>query len=505
MLNKSITIDEEVVNKFIISIMHTMKVYLELETFEKGTFIYDSTKFYNLFAHDFYSGSSSTYSSIMNTTSDSLYRSESMSVNDSSTNVTTPDTLDQISKNLNENKISGNGSDSILKDDSKSMNSVDSKSSKSLTKKKELAEIETKATEDNSISELDFFKRSESSLNTSKSTKTANKSSTWNTKDDKKKEKDNKEKKRWKDGKDDKQKSHKDDEKNSKKSKKETKDSKDKKENKEKNYKKDKKDKKEKKEDEEEVKIAKQHSDKEERKWDLDELAKSFRNAYPLWTKITEKWRFKDFVIRNFEEDLKIKSHSRDNKSDVHKVYYYTVADWEPVYIRNKSEVELNMKNTYKDDRDRWNILFDLLVENIQEAFTSDKAKRTYDNSFLEFLGEGVITIFLAWHLIINFPMFKDADSLRIENSSSKRLFEIMTNENYRLHEFTGIPVHKTLEFFVPPVIRSSYYLAAKFFDRNPAFYTKLETVKWNEIKIEKEEQKETFEEYQDDEDGQEM
>ena len=163
------------------------------------------------------------------------------------------------------------------------------------------------------------------------------------------------------------------------------------------------------------------------------------------------------------------------------------------------------MKNSYKDDRDKWNILFDLLVENIQEAFTSDKAKRTYDNSFLEFLGDGVISIFLAWHLIINFPMSKDVDvdSLRIENSSSKKLFEIMTNEDYRLHEFTGIPVHKTLEFFIPPVIRSSYYLAAKFFDRNPAFYSKLETVKWIEIEIVKEEQKEDFEENKDDQDDQ--
>ena len=448
----------------------------------------------------------------MNTTSDSLYRSESMPVNDNSTNIITPDTSAQTFKNLNESKISGNGSDSILKDDSKSMNSVDSKSSKSPTKKKELAEKETKATEDNSISEFNLSKRSESTFDIYKSKKKEDTSGTENTKDDKKKKKDKKEKKDRKDGKDDdkddKKKCHKDDKKDSKKSKKETKDSKDKKESKEKKDKKNKKDKKEKKEEEEETKIAKQHSDKEEeRKWDLDELAKSFRNAYPLWTKITEKWRFKDFVIREFEEDLKIKSHSRDNTSDMYKIYYYTIADWEPIYIRNKSEVELNMKNTYKDDRDKWNILFDLLIENIQEAFTSDKAKRTYDNSFLEFLGDGVLSIFLAWDLIIKYPMPKDVDidSLRINKSSSKKFFEIMTNDDFRLYEFIGIPVHKTLEFFIPPVIKSSYYLAAKFFDRNPAFYTKLETVKWNNIEIVKEEQKETFEENQDDEGDQEM
>ena len=185
----------------------------------------------------------------------------------------------------------------------------------------------------------------------------------------------------------------------------------------------------------------------------------------------------------------------------MYKIYYYTIADWEPIYIRNKSEVELNMKNTYKDDRDRSNILFDLLIENIQEAFTSDKVKRIYDNSFLEFLGDGVISIFLAWDLIIKYPMPKDVDidSLRINKSSSKKFFEIMTNEEFRFHEYVGIPVHKTLEFFTPPVIKSSYYLSAKFFDRNPAFYSKLETVKWNEIKIVREEQKDTYGENQND------
>ena len=59
MIDKSITIDEEVVNKFIINIIETLNDYLELEKFKNGTFIYDSTKFYNLFTHDFYSGSSS--------------------------------------------------------------------------------------------------------------------------------------------------------------------------------------------------------------------------------------------------------------------------------------------------------------------------------------------------------------------------------------------------------------------------------------------------------------
>ena len=406
----------------------------------------------------------------------------------------------KIFKNLNESKNSGNWSNLFFKNDSKSKDSGESKSSKSPLKKKYLKdkEKETKATEDYSISELDISKRSEITFDSSKSKKTADTSGTGNTKDDKKKKKDKKEMKVRKDGKDedkdDKKKSHKDDKKDSKKSKKETKDNKDKKESKEKK--------------EEEIKIAKGHSDNgKERKWDLDELTTSFKNAFPLWTKITEKWRFKDFVIRYFEEELRIRSHSRSNTSDMYKIYYYTIADWEPIYIRNKSEVELNMKNTYKDDRDKGNILFDLLVENIQEAFTSDKAKRIYDNSFLEFLGDGVLSIFLAWDLIINYPMPKDVDSLRINKSNSKGLFEIMTNEEFGLHEFTGIPVHKTLEFFTPPVIKSSYYYDAKFFDRNPAFYSKLETVKWNEIEIEivKEEQKEDFEENKDDQDDQEM
>ena len=122
MLDKSITIDEEVVNKFIESIMHTMKVYLELEKFEKGTYIYDSTKFYNLFTHDFYSWSFSTFTSIMGNASSNLYLSDPMSVNDSSFNVIILDTPTQTIKNLNESKNSGNWSDFNFKNNSKSIN-----------------------------------------------------------------------------------------------------------------------------------------------------------------------------------------------------------------------------------------------------------------------------------------------------------------------------------------------------------------------------------------------
>ena len=134
--------------------------------------------------------------------------------------------------------------------------------------------------------------------------------------------------------------------------------------------------------------------------------------------------------------------------------------------------------------------MFEILLDNVQEAFTPIEAKREYDNSILEFLGDGVISVLLAWSLIINNPTSRDSDvdSLRIECSSSKKLFEIMTNDEYRLYEYAGIPIHKTLEYFIPPVIKSKYYLKAKFSDWSSEFYKNVENVKHQTIKITKDE-----------------
>ena len=62
-----------------------------------------------------------------------------------------------------------------------------------------------------------------------------------------------------------------------------------------------------------------------------------------------------------------------------------------------------------------------------------------------------------------------------------------MVQDENRLYEFAGIPFHKSLEFFIPPVMRSSFYLAAKFFDRNQEFYSKLK-IESQEIAVKKNE-----------------
>ena len=140
--------------------------------------------------------------------------------------------------------------------------------------------------------------------------------------------------------------------------------------------------------------------------------------------------------------------------------------DINPIYAREKYDTDIESKESMKDKRDKGCIIFDLFMDNVQEAFSTDKISRKINNTYLEFLGEGVISLFLAWDMIINHPNSKDADidSKRIENSSTKKFLEVMSNKENKLYEYSGIPVHKTLEFFVPPFLKSSYYLKAKFF-----------------------------------------
>jgi hypothetical protein len=121
----------------------------------------------------------------------------------------------------------------------------------------------------------------------------------------------------------------------------------------------------------------------------------------------------------------------------------------------------------------------------MQEAFTCEKFKKGYDNCILEFLGDGVVSIFLAWHLILNNPGSKDVevDGLRIENSSSKSLYKISVDESKNINLYNNIdhelydkdfvvnnishPTHKILEYFCPPFIKSSNYYSIHFFERN--------------------------------------
>ena len=215
-------------------------------------------------------------------------------------------------------------------------------------------------------------------------------------------------------------------------------------------------------------------------------LSASFKDSFPLWTKLIEKCKYKDMIIKNYENTFKIKGHSRHIENDGYKVFYYTIADIEPIYIRDKTESEILNKHKYEDIRDKGNILFDMLCENIHEAFTSEKAKRSFDNSFLELFGEGIISLFLGWNYILMNPTRKTRDIKLLTEVEHyhKKMFEIIASEDNNLYKYVVPPVHKTLEFFIPPIMKTSYYLSVKFFDRNKEFFSKFENIKGTTIEL---------------------
>lgn len=117
---------------------------------------------------------------------------------------------------------------------------------------------------------------------------------------------------------------------------------------------------------------------------------------------------------------------------------YYTIPIWEPVYIRKAKDSNINFEDKFEDERDKGFQRFENLVENVEEAFTIDKTSK-YDNSFLEFLGDGVISLFLAWDLVTHYVRWRDQadlDTRRIQGSSSKKLFEV--NIQQGLYEFVS-------------------------------------------------------------------
>ena len=82
-------------------------------------------------------------------------------------------------------------------------------------------------------------------------------------------------------------------------------------------------------------------------------------------------------------------------------------------------------------------------------------------------MGDGVLAIFLAWYLVISNPNSKDTDvdKLRIEHSSSKKLFQIATNDTNYFEDYLIHPGYKMLEYFVPPVIKKGSYFDIKHFE----------------------------------------
>ena len=146
----------------------------------------------------------------------------------------------------------------------------------------------------------------------------------------------------------------------------------------------------------------------------------------------------------------------------------------------------MKLRITIHDNRDKDHILFDLLTENIQEAFTSEKAIQTFDNSFLEFLGEGVISLIFGWNYAFfnSNKNFEEVMNLTKIETHHNSMFNIIVDEERGYLDYIGIPIHKTLEFFIPSIIKTPYYLQIKFFDRNPKLFSKLEGIKGNFIKF---------------------
>jgi len=149
-----------------------------------------------------------------------------------------------------------------------------------------------------------------------------------------------------------------------------------------------------------------------------------------------------------------IEEHSKMPKNEIKEINakYYTCkrrnSNLVPVYQRDivketdlkfGFEEELEQKRETKskgkdfDSRDLGAIHLEHLIENIQESLTVDKCRKNYDNSYLEFLGDGVISLLLAWDLILKRDYMDpsnqiDIDTLRIQYSSLRKLVELCKN-----------------------------------------------------------------------------
>jgi len=130
---------------------------------------------------------------------------------------------------------------------------------------------------------------------------------------------------------------------------------------------------------------------------------------------------------------------------------------------------------------------FEHLIDNIEESLTPEKIDKYINNNYLEFLGDGVISVLLAWDLIMK-QMYKnnnnqnDIDTERIQNSSSRKLIELckdaeIYNKNFAndqkeedyddlfnfplnycyLHDYIVRPGYKLFNFFCAPLLSFRY------------------------------------------------
>lgn len=133
----------------------------------------------------------------------------------------------------------------------------------------------------------------------------------------------------------------------------------------------------------------------------------------------------------------------------------------------------INFNKMHSDDRDRGTQYFENLVDTVQEAFTCEKVNKAHNNIFLEFLGDGVLSMFLAWDLVIrtmNNKSTDDIDSMRIQNSSAKKLYEICVADRFKLYEYMTVPLYKVLEFFVYPIFKINDFIQFRFAERREYF-----------------------------------
>ena len=75
-------------------------------------------------------------------------------------------------------------------------------------------------------------------------------------------------------------------------------------------------------------------------------LSVSFKNAFPLWVKMTEKLRYKNFAIKKLDKIIRIQEHPKRNNIKW-KPYYYWIPNLDPIYIRNKTESSIEIKDNY--------------------------------------------------------------------------------------------------------------------------------------------------------------
>jgi len=179
-------------------------------------------------------------------------------------------------------------------------------------------------------------------------------------------------------------------------------------------------------------------------------------------------------------------------------------SDYIPIYTREikyKHDKEFNFKQYINagenSKRDKSQLHFEHLIENIQEALTPSKCKMHYDNSYLEFLGDGVLSMLLAWDLIMK-QIYKntnnqgDIDTLRIQNSSSRKLIELckdaeIFNKDFRinqgeneedpffnfpsdysyLYEYIVKPIHKNFDFFQFPLLNQRYDIQILYYENH--------------------------------------